>query len=103
VLDIAERALAVCQARLAERAGIVDWLAADVLEYSFEPHSIDVWHDRAVFHFLTEHEQRQRYVAQLMMALKPLKPGGFPIVGAFGPQEPTQLAGCALLIGQAAR
>lgn len=90
VLDLSERALAVCQTRLAERAADVHWLAADVLEHEFAPRSIDVWHDRAVFHFLTEHEQRQRYVAQVLRALKP---GGHAIVGAFGPQGPTQCSG----------
>lgn len=90
VLDLSERALEVCRTRLAERAAGVSWLAADVLEHKFSPRSIDVWHDRAVFHFLTEHEQRRRYVAQALMALKP---GGHAIVGAFGPQGPTQCSG----------
>jgi SAM-dependent methyltransferase len=90
VLDLSERALAVCRTRLAERAACVNWQAANVLEHEFAPRSIDVWHDRAVFHFLTELEQRQRYVAQV---LKALKPGGHAIVGAFGPQGPTQCSG----------
>ncbi len=58
-----------------------------MLEHEFAPRSIDVWHDRAVFHFVTEHEQRHRYVAKV---LKALKPGGNAIAGAFGPQDPTQ-------------
>ncbi len=90
VLDISERALEVCRARLAERAARVKWFVGDVLQQDFAPRSIDVWHDRAVFHFLTEQEQRQRYVAQV---LKTLKPGGYAIVGAFGPQGPTQCSG----------
>lgn len=90
VMDLSERALEVCRTRLAERAAGVSWLAADVLEHEFAPRSIDVWHDRAVFHFLIEHEQRQRYVAQV---LKALKPGGYAIVGAFGPQGPMQCSG----------
>lgn len=90
VMDLSERALEVCQTRLAERAATVRWLAADVLEHEFAPRSVDVWHDRAVFHFLTEQEQRRRYVAQVMKALKP---GGHAIVGTFGPQGPTQCSG----------
>jgi SAM-dependent methyltransferase len=90
VLDISERALEVCRARLAERAVRVTWLVGDVLQQDFAPRSVDVWHDRAVFHFLTEQEQRQRYVARV---LKALKPGGYAIVGAFGPQGPTQCSG----------
>lgn len=90
VLDLSERALEVCRTRLAERAAAVRWLAADVLENAFTPRSIDVWHDRAVFHFLTQHEQRRRYVAQV---LKALKPGGHAVVGTFGPQGPPQCSG----------
>ena len=90
VLDLSGRALAVCQERLGERAARVCWLACDVLEHTFQPNSVDVWHDRAVFHFLTDAEQRQRYVAQV---LKALKPGGYAIVGAFGPQGPAQCSG----------
>lgn len=90
VLDISERALQVCRARLAARAGGVTWLAADVLEHDFAPRSVDIWHDRAVFHFLVEPERRRRYVAQV---LKALRPGGFAIVAAFGPEGPTQCSG----------
>lgn len=90
ILDISERALEVCRERLAERSARVKWLVGDVLEQDFALRSVDVWHDRAVFHFLTEHAQRQRYVAQV---LKALKPGGYAIVGAFGPQGPTQCSG----------
>jgi SAM-dependent methyltransferase len=83
VLDISGRALEVCRERLAG-------LAADVLAHDFAPRSVDVWHDRAVFHFLTEPAQRQRYVEQVLRALKP---GGYAIVGTFGPQGPTQCSG----------
>jgi len=90
VLDISQKALEVCRTRLAGRAGRVRWLAADVLAHGFAPRSIDVWHDRAVFHFLTDARQRRTYVEQVMRALKP---GGFAIVGAFGPEGPVQCSG----------
>lgn len=90
VLDISEKALEVCKARLASRAGSVKWLVADVLQHDFAPGSVDVWHDRAVFHFLTDPEQRRCYVTQV---LKALKPGGHAIVGTFGPEGPTQCSG----------
>ncbi|MGQ3054722.1 MAG: class I SAM-dependent methyltransferase [Roseateles sp.] len=90
VLDISDKALDVCRGRLAERAAQANWLAADVLEHRFAARSIDVWHDRAVFHFLTDPVQRDAYVRQVMHALKP---GGFAIVGAFGPEGPTQCSG----------
>lgn len=90
VLDIAERALEVCRARLSADERRVKWLVANVLDHRFAAGSVDVWHDRAVFHFLVDPEERQRYVAQVMTALKP---GGYAIVGAFGPQGPTQCSG----------
>ena len=90
VLDISEKALDVCRARLASRSETVKWIAADVLEHGFAPQSLDVWHDRAVFHFLVEPGQRHAYVAKVLTALKP---GGFAIVGAFGPQGPEKCSG----------
>lgn len=90
VLDISAKALDVCRARLGARAARVSWLVADALEHPFDAGSVDVWHDRAVFHFLTEPQQREAYVAQVMRALKP---GGFAIVGTFGPLGPTQCSG----------
>ncbi len=90
VLDISAKALEVCQARLGDRAKQVHWMAADVLEHTFVPYSVDVWHDRAVFHFLTDVEQRRTYVAQVLRAVKP---GGHVIVGTFGPQGPSQCSG----------
>lgn len=90
VLDISENALAVCRARLADRADRVTWLAVDVLEHAFPSGAFDVWHDRAVFHFLTDRRARHRYVSQVMQALRP---GGFAIVAAFGPQGPSQCSG----------
>jgi SAM-dependent methyltransferase len=90
VLDISKRALEVDRARLGERQRQVDWIAADVLQHDFAPAAYDIWHDRAVFHFMTGEEQRRQYVRQVLRALKP---NGFAIVGAFGPQGPTQCSG----------
>lgn len=90
VLDLSEQALAVCRARLGGRAAQIGWRAGDVLEMDLAPNSVDIWHDRAVFHFLTDPAHRRRYVEQV---LKALKPGGFAIVGTFGPEGPTQCSG----------
>lgn len=90
VLDISAKALEVCQARLGDAAANVTWLAADVLKHPFVPESVDVWHDRAVFHFLTGPAQRHAYVQQV---LRTLRPGGFAIVGTFGPNGPMQCSG----------
>lgn len=90
VLDLSARALAVARQRLGARAQGVAWAVADVLTHDFAPHSVDIWHDRAVFHFLTEAAQRARYVAQVLHALRP---GGFAIVGTFGPDGPGLCSG----------
>ena len=90
ILDISANALDVARQRVATFAKQVAWLAADVLEVELPVASYDVWHDRAVFHFLTTAEQRQRYVDKVLMALKP---GGFAIVGTFGPDGPDKCSG----------
>lgn len=90
VLDLAESALAASRARLGERAQAVQWIAADVTRASLSTARYDVWHDRAVFHFLTDPADRARYVAQV---LKSVKPGGRVIVAAFGPGGPLQCSG----------
>ncbi len=90
VLDLAQAALAVSQARLGERAKPVQWLAGDVTQVDLPIAQYDVWHDRAVFHFLTDPEDRARYVAQV---LKSVKPGGHVIVATFGPGGPLQCSG----------
>lgn len=90
VLDISGHALSVSKQRLGDRAAAVNWTTADVLHSELPAHAFDVWHDRAVFHFLTEETQRRAYVEQVVRALRP---GGFAIVGTFGPEGPTQCSG----------
>lgn len=89
VLDIAPAALAAAQQRLGDDAGRVNWVAADVL--SWRPAApFDLWHDRAVFHFLTEQDDRRRYVDTLRHALKP---GGQVIISTFAPDGPEKCSG----------
>jgi len=90
VLDLAESALAASRARLGARAQSVQWIAADITRAELPAARYDVWHDRAVFHFLTDPADRARYVEQV---LKSVKPGGHVIVAAFGPGGPLQCAG----------
>lgn len=90
VLDLAESALAASRARLGARAASVQWIAADITRADLPAARYDVWHDRAVFHFLTDAADRARYVAQV---LKSVKPGGHVIVAAFGPGGPLQCSG----------
>jgi SAM-dependent methyltransferase len=90
VLDLAESALAVSRARLGARAQSVQWIAADITRADLPAARYDVWHDRAVFHFLTDPADRARYVEQV---LKSVKPGGRVIIAAFGPGGPLQCSG----------
>ena len=90
VLDISAIALDVAKARLGERASAVDWLCGDVTTFAFTRHRYDVWHDRAVFHFLTDPKDRVAYVRQVTHAVKP---GGHVIVATFGPEGPTKCSG----------
>lgn len=90
VLDISPTAIEATRQRLGDAGASVRWLAADILDADLPAGAFDVWHDRAVFHFLTTDEGRRRYVAQV---LKALRPGGFAIVGTFGPDGPETCSG----------
>ena len=90
VLDLSTTALDVTKRRLGQASASVAWRVGDVLEIDLASAIYDIWHDRAVFHFLVTDEQRRRYVAQV---LKAVKPGGFVIVGAFGPEGPEKCSG----------
>jgi ubiquinone/menaquinone biosynthesis C-methylase UbiE len=90
VLDLAAAALERAQDRLGERAARVRWIVADVLEAPLPAASCAVWHDRAVFHFLTDARDRARYVAQVQRVVRP---GGHVIVASFGPEGPARCSG----------
>jgi len=91
VLDLSEAALQVARERLGKKqAARVHWLTGDVTELELPANAYDIWHDRAVFHFLTEPEQRAAYVAQVRRSVRP---GGHVIVAAFGPDGPLQCSG----------
>lgn len=90
VLDLSAQALAAARGRLGAAARRVRWLEADVLHAPLESASIDVWHDRAVFHFLTAPEDRAAYVAQVERVVKP---GGHVIVATFAEDGPLQCSG----------
>jgi 2-polyprenyl-3-methyl-5-hydroxy-6-metoxy-1,4-benzoquinol methylase len=90
VLDISQGAIDVTRSRLGSAADQVHWIAADITEVELEPRAYDLWHDRAVFHFLTVSEQRTAYVRQVARSVRP---GGHVIVSAFGPEGPTKCSG----------
>jgi ubiquinone/menaquinone biosynthesis C-methylase UbiE len=90
VLDVSQGAIDVTRSRLGSAADQVRWIAADITQVELEPRAYDLWHDRAVFHFLTVPEQRTAYVGQVARSVKP---GGHVIVSAFGPEGPTKCSG----------
>ena len=90
VLDVSPAAIEAARRRLGERAGEVEWLVADVTQAALPAAAYDVWHDRAVFHFLTGAAERAAYVRQVARAVKP---GGHVIVATFGPEGPTKCSG----------
>ena len=90
VLDLSSAALQLAQQRVDSLAPRVTWLHADVLSHVFPAHAYDVWHDRAVFHFLTAPEDRVRYVEQVRHAVRP---GGIVIVATFAEDGPLRCSG----------
>jgi ubiquinone/menaquinone biosynthesis C-methylase UbiE len=90
VLDISEKALSSARARLGEKAERVAWLDGDATSVDLPSHHYELWHDRAVFHFLTEPRQQRTYRANL---LKALKPGGHLIIATFAPEAPPKCSG----------
>ncbi len=90
VLDIAEPALAVARQRLGARATDAQWIASDLLTVELPPAMYDVWHDRAVFHFLTRAEDRRRYAATVRRAVKEQ---GHAIVSGFATDGPARCSG----------
>lgn len=90
VLDIAHTPLEKSRRRLGDLSRQVQWIVANILDFPFERHSIDVWHDRAVFHFLTSSEDRKQYVDQVVNAVRP---GGHVIVGTFAEDGPDKCSG----------
>lgn len=90
VLDISGTAIAKSKERLGDLAERVNWLEADVTEVALPKNHFDVWHDRAVFHFLTDAEDRLKYVELVMRSLKV---GGHIIVASFGLGGPQKCSG----------
>lgn len=89
VLDISAGGLAAGRSRLGPRAASVAWIEADVRH--FEPSRMwDLWHDRAVFHFLIRAEDRTAYLGTLDRALAP---DGQVVLATFGPEGPVRCSG----------
>lgn len=90
VLDISRTAIDHTRQRLGPASENVNWLVGDITRVALPRHTFDLWHDRAVFHFLTEQTERLTYVRQVATSVKP---GGHIIIGAFGPDGPRKCSG----------
>lgn len=89
VLDISAVALHKVKERLGVKAEQVRWIVGDITQVEQLP-TCDVWHDRAVFHFLTSANDRRRYVE---LAVRTIAADGYLIVGVFAPDGPTKCSG----------
>ncbi|MEW6563545.1 MAG: class I SAM-dependent methyltransferase [Pseudomonadota bacterium] len=94
VLDLSAAALETARQRLGERAGQVCWLTGDITRAELPRHAFDLWHDRAVFHFLTDPADRAAYVRQVLRAVRP---GGHVIVATFAEDGPLQCSGLPVM------
>jgi 2-polyprenyl-3-methyl-5-hydroxy-6-metoxy-1,4-benzoquinol methylase len=90
VLDISQAAIDANRIRLGATSERVKWLVSDVTLVELERFAYDVWHDRAVFHFLTSASDRAAYVRQVARSVRP---GGHVIVSTFGPEGPVKCSG----------
>ncbi len=93
VMDISAKALQRVQERLGMRSAEVEWLEADITKHQFSA-QFDVWHDRAVFHFLTDDEDRRAYLRAVQKALRP---GGSLIISTFGLRGPRKCSGLRVM------
>jgi len=94
VLEISRTAIDALKERVGQQGAAIQWICGDVTEAVLPDRSFDLWHDRAVFHFLTEAGQRRDYVERVKRALKP---GGSLIVSTFGPSGPERCSGLATM------
>jgi len=89
VLDISAKAIEYAKERLGDRAEKVNWIVSDITE--FKPSVVyDLWHDRAVFHFLTDTGDRRKYVDVMSKALHA---GSHVIISAFSLEGPAKCSG----------
>jgi SAM-dependent methyltransferase len=90
VLDLSEAALEISRDRLGADSAKVKWLRADVLRTKLDDGAYAVWHDRAVFHFLTDATDRETYIAQVRRAVRL---GGHVLVATFAEDGPDHCSG----------
>lgn len=94
VLDLSGAALATAKKRIGENSASVKWVEADITNVTLPKQQFDVWHDRAVFHFLTTPEERSAYIKNVMHALKP---HGHIIIATFAEDGPEKCSGLPIV------
>mgnify|MGYP001321687382 CR=1 FL=1 len=94
VLDLSSAALAVAKQRLGKYADAVHWMEGDITLIELPAHRFDIWHDRAVFHFLTDSADRRAYVKRIMRAVRP---GGHVIIATFAEDGPEKCSGLPVM------
>lgn len=94
VLDISDEAMQASIARIGERSKTIRWIRADITEAKLPARAYDLWHDRALFHFLTTIESRHAYVNAM---LRSVKPDGQIVMGVFGPDGPRKCSGLDII------
>lgn len=90
VVDLADAALRGARDRLGERGEGIDWIVGDATTPLLDDESVDFWHDRAVFHFLTDAQARDAYVNQVERSVKP---GGYVLIATFALDGPEKCSG----------
>ncbi len=94
ILDVSGAALRIARQRLGRRAAHVNWIEADITQADLPEQAYDLWHDRAVFHFLTQPEDRKRYVDAVRRAVRTR---GHIIVATFAPDGPDHCSGLEVM------
>jgi trans-aconitate methyltransferase len=88
-LDLSESALSAAQVQLGEHSRSVKWIVADITRWE-PPRTYDIWHDRAVFHFLVNPEDQIAYIQRLSQSVAP---GGHAIIATFATDGPEKCSG----------
>jgi 2-polyprenyl-3-methyl-5-hydroxy-6-metoxy-1,4-benzoquinol methylase len=90
ILDVSSAAIAIAKRRLGTDAGAITWITADITQGRLPGGTYDVWHDRAVFHFLTGQADRRAYSEA---ARQSIERDGHLVIATFAADGPTRCSG----------
>jgi len=93
MLDLSATALEIDRARLGEKADQISWIRGDITQLTLPENRFVMWHDRAVFHFLTDSAGRSNYLKTMSRAIKP---AGFALIATFSPEAPGRCSGLSV-------